>query len=159
MKPILFVSLLISLFFAGAAHAQNVSVTDTWARATVPGQKATGAFMNLTAQKSTRLVGVKTEAASVAEIHEMKMENDVMRMKRVPFIDLPAGQTVALKPGGFHVMLMGLKEPLPADSHVQLTLLFEDANGVKSQQDLHVMTTPKAPGGAAPAGGDHAHQH
>ena len=82
-----------------------------------------------------------------------------MRMKRVPFIDLPAGQTVALKPGGFHVMLMGLKEPLPADSHVQLTLLFEDANGVKSQQDLHVMTTPKAPGGAAPAGGDHAHQH
>jgi copper(I)-binding protein len=151
--------LIFFLSVAASLASAQVTVTDVWVRATVQGQKATGAFMNLTAQKSTRLVGVKTEAASVAEIHEMKMENDVMRMKRVPFIDLPAGQTVALKPGGFHVMLMGLKEPLPADSHVQLTLLFEDANGVKSQQDLHVMTTPKAPGGAAPAGGDHAHQH
>ena len=153
------IALTASLVIASHVAAQTVTISNAWVRATVQGQKATGAFMNLTAQKSTRLVGVKTEAASVAEIHEMKMENDVMRMKRVPFIDLPAGQTVALKPGGFHVMLMGLKEPLPADSHVQLTLLFEDANGVKSQQDLHVMTTPKAPGGAAPAGGDHAHQH
>ena len=98
--------LIFFLSVAASLASAQVAVTDVWVRATVQGQKATGAFMNLTAQKSTRLVGVKTEAASVAEIHEMKMENDVMRMKRVPFIDLPAGQTVALKPGGFHVMLI-----------------------------------------------------
>ncbi|MFN5810264.1 MAG: copper chaperone PCu(A)C, partial [Burkholderiales bacterium] len=91
-------------------------------------------------------VGVKTDAAAVAEIHEMKMEKDVMRMKRVSVLPLPAGKTVSLKPGSYHVMLMGLKEPLPLDSHVQLTLMFEDAKGVKSQQELHLMTTQNAPG-------------
>jgi copper(I)-binding protein len=128
-----------------AAMAQ-VEITDAWVRATGQGQKATGAFMNLTAKKTTRLVGIKTDAAAVAEVHEMKMEKDVMRMQRLAALELPAGKTVSLKPGSYHVMLMNLKEPLPVDSHVQLTLLFEDADGVKSQQDLHLMTTQKAPG-------------
>jgi len=144
-----------------ASHvaAQTVTISNAWVRATVQGQKATGAFMTVMSKENAKLLSASTPVAGIVEIHEMKMDKDVMRMKRVPFIDLPAEQTVALKPGGFHVMLMGLKEPLPADSHVQLTLLFEDANGVKSQQDLHVMTTPKAPGGATPSGGDHSHQH
>jgi len=139
------------------AQAQ-VEITDAWVRATVQGQKATGAFMNLTAKKATRLVGIKTDAAAVAEVHEMTMDKDVMRMRPIPVLDLPAGQTVALKPGGYHVMLMNLKEPLPVDSHVQLTLLFEDAAGVKSQQDLHLMTTAKAPGANGKAGDAH-HNH
>ncbi len=139
------------------AHAQ-VEITDAWVRATVQGQKATGAFMNLTAKKATRLVGIKTDAAALAEVHEMTMDKDVMRMRPIPVLDLPAGQTVALKPGGYHVMLMNLKEPLPVDSHVQLTLLFEDAAGVKSQQDLHLMTTTKAPGANGKAGDAH-HNH
>ena len=139
------------------AQAQ-VEITDAWVRATVQGQKATGAFMNLTAKKATRLVGIKTDAAAAAEVHEMTMDKDVMRMRPIPVLDLPAGQTVALKPGGYHVMLMNLKEPLPVDSHVQLTLLFEDAAGVKSQQDLHLMTTAKAPGANGKAGDAH-HNH
>jgi copper(I)-binding protein len=139
------------------AQAQ-VEITDAWVRATVQGQKATGAFMNLTAKKATRLVGIKTDAAAVAEVHEMTMDKDVMRMRPIPVLDLPAGQTVALKPGGYHVMLMNLKEPLPVDSHVQLTLLFEDAAGVKSQQELHLMTTAKAPGAdGKPADAHHNH--
>jgi hypothetical protein len=139
------------------ASAQ-VDITDAWVRATVQGQKATGAFMNLTAKTDSRLVGVKTDAAAVAEIHEMKMEKDVMRMKRVSVLPLPAGKTVSLKPGSYHVMLMGLKEPLPLDSHVQLTLMFEDAKGVKSQQELHLMTTQNAPGATGkPVDAHHNH--
>jgi copper(I)-binding protein len=143
IKPLLTAALLTT--WASMASAQ-VDITDAWVRATVQGQKATGAFMNLTAKTDSRLVGVKTDAAAVAEIHEMKMEKDVMRMKRVSVLPLPAGKTVSLKPGSYHVMLMGLKEPLPLDSHVQLTLMFEDAKGVKSQQELHLMTTQNAPG-------------
>lgn len=155
IKPLLTAALLNT--FATIASAQ-VDITDAWVRATVQGQKATGAFMNLTAKTDSRLVGVKTDAASVAEIHEMKMEKDVMRMQRVPALALPAGKTVSLKPGGYHVMLMGLKEPLPVDSHVQLTLLFEDAKGVKSQQELHLMTTQNAPGATGkPADAHHNH--
>ncbi len=119
IKPLLTAALLTT--WASMASAQ-VDITDAWVRATVQGQKATGAFMNLTAKTDSRLVGVKTDAAAVAEIHEMKMEKDVMRMKRVTVLPLPAGKTVSLKPGSYHVMLMGLKEPLPLDSHVQLTL-------------------------------------
>ena len=155
IKPLLTAALLTT--WASIASAQ-VDITDAWVRATVQGQKATGAFMNLTAKTDSRLVGVKTDAAAVAEIHEMKMEKDVMRMKRVSVLPLPAGKTVSLKPGSYHVMLMGLKEPLPLDSHVQLTLMFEDAKGVKSQQELHLMTTQNAPGATGkPVDAHHNH--
>ena len=155
ITPLLTAALLTT--WASMASAQ-VDITDAWVRATVQGQKATGAFMNLTAKTDSRLVGVKTDAAAVAEIHEMKMEKDVMRMKRVTVLPLPAGKTVSLKPGSYHVMLMGLKEPLPLDSHVQLTLMFEDAKGVKSQQELHLMTTQNAPGATGkPVDAHHNH--
>ena len=143
--------------FATVVSAQ-VDISDAWVRATVQGQKATGAFMNLTAKTDTRLVGVKSSAAAVAEIHEMKMDKDVMRMQRLTPLPLPAGKPISLKPGGYHVMLMGLKEPLPVDSHVELTLMFEDAKGVKSQQELHVMTMRNAPGAQGkPADAHHNH--
>ena len=149
-------ALILSL--AACSAMSQVDITDAWVRATVQGQKATGAFMSLTAKKATRLVGVKTDAAAVAEVHEMSMDKDVMRMRPIPALELPAGKTVTLKPGSYHVMLMNLKEPLPVDSHVQLTLLFEDAAGVKSQQELHLMTTAKAPGADdKPADAHHNH--
>lgn len=146
------------LSLAACTAMAQVEITDAWVRATMQGQKATGAFMNLTAKKATRLVGIKTDAAAVAEVHEMTMDKEVMRMRTIPVLELPAGKTVSLKPGGYHVMLMNLKEPLPLDSHVQLTLLFEDAAGVKSQQELHLMTTAKAPGADdKPADAQHNH--
>jgi copper(I)-binding protein len=93
--------------------------------------------------------------AGVAEVHEMKMEGDTMRMRAVEGgLALPARQTVELKPGGYHLMLMDLKQPLGKDSTVPLTLRFEDAKGQKSTLELKV---PVLAGPAAPAGGAHKH--
>jgi len=142
---------------AASVHAQ-VEVSDAWVRATGQGQKATGVFMNLTAKKATRLVGVKTDLTSSAEVHEMKMEKDVMKMQAVKALDLPAGKTVALKPGSYHVMLMDLSKPLDEGSPVVLTLLFEDAAGVKTQQEVNAVAKKMAMGGKdKPQHGEHKH--
>lgn len=128
------------------AFAQNVTITDAWARATVPGQKATGAFMKLTAKESAKLVGVSSPAAGVAEIHEMKMDKDVMKMAALPNgLDLPAGKVVELKPGSYHVMLMDLKAPLTKDSTVPVTLVFQDAKGVKTNLELKLPVSAQTP--------------
>lgn len=147
------------LALSAAALAQSVDVKDAWIRASVPGQMATGAFMKLTAKDGARLVGGASPAAGVTEVHEMKMEGDVMKMRAIPGLELPAGKTVELKPGGYHVMLMDLKQPLTKDSTVPLTLVFRDAKGVESKVELKVPVATAAPGampGAAPAA---AHKH
>jgi copper(I)-binding protein len=142
---------------AFTAHAQ-VEVSDAWVRATGQGQKATGVFMNLTAQKATRLVGIKADLTASAEVHEMKMDKDVMKMQAVKALDLPAGQTVALKPGSYHVMLMDLKAPVAEDSQVVLTLLFEDAAGVKTQKEVKAVAKKMGMGGKdKPQHGEHKH--
>ena len=131
---------------AVSAFAQNVTVTDAWARATVQGQKATGAFMKITAKDNAKLVGVSSPVAGVAEIHEMKVEKDVMKMAALPNgLDLPAGKAVELKPGSYHVMLMDLKAPLAKDTTVPVTLTFQDAKGVKSNLELKVQVGMQAP--------------
>ena len=151
----LFAALWVCAAFT--AHAQ-VEVSDAWVRATGQGQKATGVFMNLTAQKATRLVGVKADLTGSAEVHEMKMEKDVMKMQAVKSLDLPAGQTVALKPGSYHVMLMDLKAPVAEDSQVVLTLLFEDAAGVKTQKEVKAVAKKMGMGGKdKPQHGEHKH--
>ena len=132
---------------AVSAFAQNVTVTDAWARATVQGQKATGAFMKITAKDSAKLVGVSSPVAGVVEIHEMKMDKDVMKMSALPNgLDLPAGKAVELKPGGYHVMLMDLKAPLAKDTTIPLTLTVQDAKGVKSTVELKLLVGMQAPG-------------
>lgn len=139
---------------ASGAFAQDVKVDNPWVRATVAGQKATGAFMTLTAKEGSRLVGIASPAAGLAEVHEMAMQGDVMKMRAVPELDLPAGKAVALKPGGYHVMLLDLKAPLAADSSVPLTLTFKDAKGVESKTELTVPVRAIT----APAAG-HGHKH
>ena len=130
-----------------SASAQNVTVTDAWARATVQGQKATGAFMKITAKDSAKLVGVSSPVAGVVEIHEMKMDKDVMKMSALPNgLELPAGKAVELKPGGYHVMLMDLKAPLAKDTTIPLTLTVQDAKGVKSTVELKLLVGMQAPG-------------
>jgi copper(I)-binding protein len=139
---------------SASALAQAVDVQNAWARATVQGQKATGAFMTLTAQSAGRLVGVSSPVAGVVEVHEMKMEGDVMNMRALTEgLDLPAGKPVALKPGGYHVMLMDLKLPLQKDTSIPLTLRFKDAKGVESSLDIKLPVSQ-----VAPAGGT-KHQH
>ena len=139
-------ALLLTAITVTSAYAQNVSVQGAWARATVQGQKASGAFMTLTAKADTRLVGVSTSVAGVAEVHEMKMDNNVMQMRALPDgLVLPAGKVVALQPGGYHVMLMDLKLPLQKDTTIAMTLRFKDAKGAESSMDIKVPVSQVAP--------------
>ena len=153
MKSIVLSLIVISA--SGLAMAQNVEIKDAWARTSVQGQKATGAFMTLTAKTGAKLVGVSSPVAGVAEVHEMKMDGEVMRMRAVTGgLDLPAGKAVELKPGGYHVMLMDLKAALPKDTTVPLTLTFKDTKGVESKIEVKVPVSTAAPralsaGGAA----------
>jgi len=151
-------SLAIVLALSSSAlYAQTVDVKDAWARATVPGQKATGAFMKITAKDGAKLVSVTSPVAGVAEVHEMKMDGDVMKMRAVAGgLDLPAGKAVELKPGGYHVMLMDLKAPLQKDSKIAMTLTFKDAKGVETRTELSVPVSAMAPAGGMPAG-EHKH--
>jgi copper(I)-binding protein len=88
--------------------------------------------------EGAKLTGVSSPAAGISEIHEMKMEKDIMKMAAVPSLNVPAGGAVELKPGGYHVMLMDLKAPLADKATVPITLTFENAKGVKSQVELQV---------------------
>ena len=147
---------MLALLAATTAHAQNLNVQNAWVRATVQGQKATGAFMQITAPAATTLIGVSTPVAGVAEIHEMKMDGDVMRMRPLPKgLELPAGKAVQLKPGGYHLMLMDLKLPLQKDTTIPLTLTLRDSKGVQSTQELRVPVLSAAPAGQ----GAHQHSH
>ena len=156
MKFVAVTAVLLSL--SGHLYAQNVDVKDAWVRTSVQGQKATGAFMKITAKEGSTLVGVATPVAGVAEVHEMKMDGDVMRMRALPNgLALPAGKTVALTPGGYHVMLMDLKATLPKDSTIPLTLTFKNAKGEQSQVELKVPVATTAPGAAVGAPAAHKH--
>lgn len=156
-------ALLLSTTLCAPLWAQTVEVKDAWARATVQGQKASGAFMKITAKNGSKLVRVSTPVAGVVEVHEMKMDGDVMKMRALESgLALPAGKAVELKPGGYHVMLMDLKLPLKKDTTIPLTLTFKDAKGVQSTQELKVPVSTTAPSSAAaPASGPAkgAHQH
>jgi copper(I)-binding protein len=137
------------------AWAQStVKVEDAWVRGTVAQQKATGAFMRLTPSANARLVEASSPVAGVTEIHEMAMEKDVMKMRRIPGLDLPAGRTTELKPGGYHVMLMDLKQPLQAGQNVPITLVFEDANKLRFTQQIEA---PIQALGASHGGHGHGH--
>ena len=156
-------SLMAAMTLAAAtlsvlAAGDAVEVKNAWARATVKGQMATGAFMTITAKDGSKLVGAASPVAGVAQVHEMKMEGGVMKMAEVKGgLELPAGKTVELKPGGYHVMLMDLKEPLAKDTTVPVTLMFKDAKGVESKVELKMPVAMTAPGGMGkPAAMDHS---
>lgn len=139
------VLLAATAFLATSALAQ-VTVRDPWVRATVPSQKATGAFMDLTAPKGGRLVEAKSPVAGIVEIHEMVMEKDVMKMRAIPGLDLPAGKAVALKPGGYHVMLMALQQQIRDGDKVPLTLVIEGRDGKRETIEVTATARPLATG-------------
>lgn len=134
--------ILGSTLLASAPARSQVTVDQPWVRATVAAQKVTGAFMTLTAAKDSRLVGVSTPAAGVVEVHEMKMVDDLMRMRQVTALDLPAGKPVALVPGGYHLMLFQLKQQLKDGDKVPLTLEIEDASKVRSTIKVEAVVKP-----------------
>jgi len=140
----------------GAAGATQVSVKDPWVRATVPAQKSTGAFMQLTSTEDARLVEAHSPAAGTVEIHEMSMTGNVMKMHEVPGgVPLPAGKPVTLGPGGYHVMMMDLKGQVKAGDSVPLTLVIEDKN--KQRQTIEVKAIAQPLGGGAPMSGMKMH--
>jgi len=115
------------LLSAGSIARAGVEVSGAWARATMPGQKVAGVYMQLRSDVQARLVGVKTDAAKTAEVHQMSHEGGVMRMRRLESLDLPAGKTVTLAPGGYHLMLLDILRPLKAGERVSVTLVLDEA--------------------------------
>jgi copper(I)-binding protein len=139
MDPLLRLALAVVLSAGAlAARAQSVEVKDAWVRGTVPSQKVTGAFMEITGKTAARLISAESPAAATVEIHNMSMQNGVMKMFAVEGIDIPAGKTVKLASGGYHVMLMGLKQQMKAGERVPLKLTFELADKKRESVDLSV---------------------
>ncbi|NMG75540.1 copper chaperone PCu(A)C [Aromatoleum diolicum] len=140
MKKIL-AAVLLSFAVSIPALAE-VKIEEPWVRATVAQQKATGAFMRITAPQDARLVSAKSPVAGKVEIHEMVLENDVMKMRPVAAVELPAGKPVELKPGGHHVMLLELKRPLSPGDDVPISLVVEGSDGKRETLELAAPVRP-----------------
>ena len=134
-------TLLMSLALAALSSTAQVTVSEPWVRATVPQQKATGAFMKLQSAQDAKLISAKSAVAGVVEVHEMAMDAGVMKMRAVDGLALPMGKAVDLKPGGYHVMLMDLKAQLKDGDAVPLTLTFETKDG--KRQTMEVKATAR----------------
>jgi copper(I)-binding protein len=128
----------LALMMACNGYAQSVEVKDAWVRGTVPAQKATGAFMEINGIQAARLVSADSPVAAAVELHTMSMQNGVMKMTQVEGIDVPAGKTVKLAPGGYHVMFMGLKQQMKPGERVPLKLTFELADKKRESLELAV---------------------
>ena len=136
MKISIIAAALLAL--AGTAAAET-TVKDAWIRGTVPQQMATGLFATVTSSTGGRLVSASSPVAGVAEVHEMSMEGSTMKMRALPNgLELPAGKAVELKPGGYHVMLMDLKQPLKAGDTVPVQLVVEGSDKKRETLDLKV---------------------
>jgi len=151
MKPIT----LAALIFAAFPVMAQVTVKDPWVRATVSAQKATGAFMQITSAQDARLIEASSPVAGVVEVHEMTMEKDVMKMRAVKALDLPAGKTVELKPGGYHVMLMDLKQQMKEGDTVPVTLVVEGKDKKRSTIEVKALVKPLTAAGKPEA----SHKH
>ncbi|HMW19008.1 MAG TPA: copper chaperone PCu(A)C [Accumulibacter sp.] len=138
---------------AGAAWSGDIDIKDPWVRGTVVGQQATGAFMELRSAAGAALVGASSPVAAITEVHEMKMDGTVMKMRPIARLDLPAGKPVKLAPGGYHVMLISLKQPLKKGDTVPLTLQFAGQDKKVSEVRIEVPVRDLA---ASPTA-EHAH--
>ena len=137
-------ALMLALSTAAPAIAQTTpKVEGAWARPTVAGQAGGGGFLKITSATADRLVSASAPISKTVELHTMQMDGDVMRMREIPAIEIPAGQTVELKPGGLHVMFIGLTQTLDNGASFPLTLRFEKAGEVKV--DVQVRNQGPAP--------------
>ncbi len=121
---------VLSPAILAATAGDGVLVEDPYVRAVPPGQPNSASFMALrnTSDQTYRLVGASSDVAEVVELHTHTLEDGMMRMRQVDHIELPAGETVSLKPGGLHIMLIGLKQKLVPDDEILLTLKFSDGS-------------------------------
>lgn len=143
---------------AGPALAQAPKVEQPWARPTVQGQSAGGAYLRVVGGSSPdRLVGADAAIAGRVELHSMSMDGQVMRMRPVDAVDVPAGRTVELRPGGLHLMLLDLKTPLKTGNRFPLTLRFERAGAVQVEVRVQPGSPPAPAGAEAEHPGGHRH--
>jgi copper(I)-binding protein len=147
--------LAVSLMLFGATALADVTVKDSWVRGTTPAQKATGAFFEITSSDAGALLSASSPVAGVVEIHTMKMEEGVMKMRPIQKLDLPAGKSVKLQPGGHHVMLMELKQQMKKGDVVPITLKVEGKD--KQVQTIEIKAEVRDL--AQPATMDHGHKH
>lgn len=146
MKLNVLIFTAMSALAVQSAVAANVTVSNAWARATMPGQPVSAAYMQIKSDTNAKLIGVSSSAVPQVEVHEMKMDGDVMQMREVKAIDLPKGKTVALEPGGFHIMLMNLKQPIAVGEVIPLTLVVESGG---KKQKVEVKAEARAPDSGA----------
>ena len=125
----------VALLATAAAQAQ-VTVDKPWVRTTVAQQTTTAAYLTITSAKGGKLVSASSPVAASVDVHEMKMDGDMMKMRAVDAVPLPAGQPVEFKPNGLHVMLTGLRAPLKAGDVVPIRLVVEDAKGKRETVDV-----------------------
>jgi copper(I)-binding protein len=142
-------AIVIALVIAAPLAYADVTVTQPWVRGTVAPQKTTGAFMVLKATSDAKLVSASSPSAKQVEIHEMVMVNNVMRMRPIAEIPLPAGKEVALKPGGYHIMLMGIEHQLKQDDVVPITLTVRESDGKSRTVEVKAEVRDLAASGAS----------
>lgn len=132
------------LFFVAfnAACAAPVVVSHGWARATVPGQTGGAAFFSIASDHPVRVVGVSTPVAKFAELHQMSTTGSTMTMRKIDGIDVGAGATVELTPGGMHVMLFELSQPLVAGQHFTLNLALKEPSGKIDTEPVEIVVRP-----------------
>ena len=150
MKRILSLAALATLGLGGTAFAQNVTVSDAWARATSPSQSVGGVFLTLTdTGADDALISAASPISTTVELHETVADNGVMKMQPVPTLPLAHGQSVTLKPGSYHLMVMGLKQQLkPGDT-------FPDTLNFAHGTPVTATVTVGAAGASSPGGMDH----
>ena len=158
MKNNLLNAILIIAFgigLASMAQAQNakvggVQIENAYTRATVPGQMAAGGFMKIENKGAAdQLISASSPVAGEVQLHEMAMDGNVMKMRQVKDIALPAGGAVELKPGGLHLMFMNIKAPLAAGETVPVKLKFAKAGEVEVKMPVNAMGNPGAGHGGA----------
>jgi len=152
--PVILTSTLLALS-AAPTFAGDIEIKAPWVRGTVAGQMATGAFMEVTSKAGATLVGAASPVAGLTEIHEMKMDGGMMKMRAIARLDLPAGKPVILGPGGYHVMLMNLKQTIRTGESVPLTLQFETRG--KKMETIDVVAEVRDPTARTPAANPHQH--
>mgnify|MGYP001075029431 CR=1 FL=1 len=139
-------ALLALLCLTVPAHAGHVRVVDAWVRATVPGQSVAGAYMEIRSDADGRLLRASSPLAPRVELHEMRMDGAVMRMRPVAAVALKGGETVQLKPGGLHLMLVDLARPIREGEKIPLTLVVERGG---KQENVSVTAVARTGGHAA----------
>lgn len=155
MKSHTYLLTALSLLILHDAWAGAVVARNAWVRPTVPGQTVAAAYMEITAQEAASLIAVRSPISPKVEIHFMKMDGDIMRMRELKKLDLPKNTAVSLAPGGYHLMLTRLKKPIQAGDVLPLTLV------IKTQQKRELLTINAIAQTSSPDEevGGHKHQH